>query len=232
MKKIILVFAAVLLASVGWSQTVNIHFKNGQSVQFYSNGIEYIEFTEATNNNATVTSGDAVDLGLSVKWASCNVGATLPEEFGDIYAWGETTTKDNYSLETYIFYDMGTQSYMDIGKDIGGTDFDVAHVKWGEQWRMPTFDETKELRENCSWRWSKINEVFGYVVTGANGNSIFFPVNEKSNFWASDIFEYEKNKAQNTLVTARCLGLSNTKVNTIVGTGRYNGCFVRPVTSK
>ena len=106
-----------------------------------------------------------VDLGLSVKWATCNVGATKPEEYGGYYAWGETEEKEEYY-----------ESNMNIGKNIAGTEYDVAHVKWGGNWRMPTRAEQDELREKCKWEWTTVNGVSGYKVTSKkNGNSIFLP---------------------------------------------------------
>ena len=110
-----------------------------------------------------------VDLGLSVKWATCNVGASSPEEYGNYYAWGETETSyDEDSCETYG---------KDIG-DIGGTSRDVAHVKWGGSWRMPTKAEFDELldSDNCTWTWTTQGGHEGYKVTSRkNGNSIFLP---------------------------------------------------------
>lgn len=105
----------------------------------------------------------AVDLGLSVKWATCNVGASKPEDYGDYYAWGETTTKSDYSWETYKYRTTLTSSD------------DVATVKWGSKWRMPTKEEMKELDEDCTWTWTTQNGVKGMKVTGPNGNSIFLP---------------------------------------------------------
>jgi hypothetical protein len=117
----------------------------------------------------------AVDLGLSVKWACCNVGATVPEESGGYYAWGETKTKNNYDLETYAYYNHNVGSCTSIGLDIGGTAYDVAHVEWGEGWRMPTLEEMQELRSKCTWQWVTKDGVKGQLVTGPNGNSIFLP---------------------------------------------------------
>ena len=119
------------------------------------------------------TPGEMIDLGLSVKWASHNVGASSPEGFGGYYAWGETEEKSDYSLETYKYYQNG--SWINIGSNISGTQYDVAHVKWGGSWRMPTLDEIIELVENCSWKWTTYNGVEGQLVTGPNGNSIFLP---------------------------------------------------------
>lgn len=129
------------------------------------------------------TSGPiAVDLGLglSVKWASCNVGAESPEEYGDYFAWGETEEKSDYSLYTYKYYvDSDEIDFEDkfiyLGSNISGTQYDVAHVKWGGSWRMPTRNEIEELVEKCSWKWTTYNNVNGQLVTGPNGNSIFLP---------------------------------------------------------
>ena len=116
---------------------------------------------------------EAIDLGLSVEWASWNMGATAPEEFGGYYAWGETEVKDDYSKDTYLYYQNGV--YVDIGANISGTEYDVAHVKWGDGWRMPTESEIQDLCEKCSWEWTSVNGVNGYKVTGLNGNYIFLP---------------------------------------------------------
>ncbi len=131
-----------------------------------------------------VTNGHAVDLGLSVKWASCNVGATAPEEYGDYYAWGETEEKSDYSYYTYkyCYFNFNMTKYC-IHSDCGTVDGkttleasdDVAAIKWGGSWRMPTKAEQDELRNKCTWTWTTLNGVNGYHVTGSNGNSIFLP---------------------------------------------------------
>ena len=112
-----------------------------------------------------------VDLGLSVKWATCNVGADRPEDAGDLYSWGETETKTNYSFATYKFCVDGKQGnytkYCDKdNKTVLDQEDDVAHVKWGGSWRMPTGAELDELREECIWTWTKVNGVNGYRVSG------------------------------------------------------------------
>ena len=119
--------------------------------------------------------GEAVDLGLSVKWASHNVGAASPEQYGEYYAWGETEEKAVYSLETYAYYNSNTGYNIYIGNNIGGTQYDVARVKWGGKWRMPTADEIKELIDKCTWKWTTYKGVKGHLVTGPNGNFIFLP---------------------------------------------------------
>lgn len=124
-----------------------------------------------------------VDLGLpsGIKWATCNVGATKPEEYGGYYAWGETEEKSDYSWETnkYANYEEGKFHYTKYGsKDHYKTTLDViddvACVKWGGSWRMPTKEELIELREKCSWKWVYYRGVYGMRVVGAN-DSIFLP---------------------------------------------------------
>ncbi len=112
-----------------------------------------------------------VDLGLpsGLKWATCNVGADSPEEYGDYYAWGETSTKSEYTEENSLTYG---ESMSDIARNIT---YDVARKEWGSSWRLPTKEEFDELVDNCEWIWTTQNGVLGYKVTGTNGNSIFLP---------------------------------------------------------
>ncbi len=110
-----------------------------------------------------------VDLGLSVKWATCNVGATTPEGYGSYYAWGETTTKESY-------YESNCTTYgQQISDFSGNATYDAARANWGSTWRMPTKAEMEELVNNCTWTWTTQSGVNGYRVTGPNGNSIFLP---------------------------------------------------------
>ena len=123
----------------------------------------------------------AVDLGLpsGLKWASCNVGATKPEEAGGYYAWGETETKSRYDEDNskwlgVEYSEMQSQGVIDSKGNLTPA-YDVATVKWGGTWRMPTRDEINELCNNCTWQWTTYNGVNGQLVTGPNGSSIFFP---------------------------------------------------------
>ena len=126
---------------------------------------------------------NAIDLGLSVKWAEHNVGATKPEEYGDYYAWGEVEVKNAYRTVNYKYvkdidgdgdYWDDDNNWVNIGSNISGTEYDAAHVKWGG-WRIPTLTEIQELLNKCSWMKTSVNGVNGYKVTGPNGNSIFLP---------------------------------------------------------
>ena len=135
--------------------------------------------------SVTVTDHEYVDLGLSVKWATMNVGANAPEEYGDYFAWGETNSKTDYSWENYKWCN-GSETTMTkycTDSDYGTVDNrttlelsdDAARANWGGTWRIPTRDEFTELRTKCTWEWTSLNGVNGRKVTGPNGNSIFLP---------------------------------------------------------
>ena len=122
-----------------------------------------------------------VDMGLSVKWATCNVGATNPANYGDFFAWGETETKKIFQEETYKYRNgnyMTKYNASDNKTTLESRD-DAAHVKWGGSWRMPTNDEWVELINECNWIWKTTEDGYdnnGYLVTSKiNGNSIFLP---------------------------------------------------------
>lgn len=117
----------------------------------------------------------AIDLGIGVKFACCNVGATKPEDYGGYYAWGETEVKDYYDWSTYIHCDGSWDTCHDLGNDISGTQYDVAHVKWGGGWRMPSREQLELLRDNCSSEFTTLNGMNGRKITGSNGGSIFLP---------------------------------------------------------
>ena len=155
--------------------------------------INAMEQTGTINENTNLYSGMEngyayVDLGLSVKWATCNVGANGPEEYGDYFAWGETQPKETYDWSSYKWcngsYDTQTK-YCTSSSD-GTVDNktvleladDAARANWGGSWRMPTTEEQDELR-NCKWEWTTQNGVNGYKVTsrkkGYTENSIFLP---------------------------------------------------------
>lgn len=144
------------------------------------------------NNDQNGDNGqEYVDLGLpsGLKWATCNVGATKPEEYGCYYAWGETTTKSSYGWESYKWCNGSddTQTKYCSNASYGQNGFtddkivleladDVAYANLGGSWRMPTSAEWTELREKCTWRWTTLNGVNGFEVKGTNGNFIFLPM--------------------------------------------------------
>ena len=134
------------------------------------------------NGNLLISGHEAVDLGLSVKWATCNVGAFLPEDYGGYYAWGETKEKSDYILDTYKWYDSEKRIYTKYNENKDGKrktvldpSDDAATLEWGPKWRMPTVKEVKELVEECTWKWTIHNSVSGYEILGPSGNTIFLP---------------------------------------------------------
>ena len=102
-------------------------------------------------------------------WATCNVGANAPEEYGDYFAWGETSPKDEYTEDNCSTYEK------QINDISGNAQYDAARANWGGKWRLPTKSEMQELEDKCTWEWMTQNGVNGYKVTGPSGASIFLP---------------------------------------------------------
>lgn len=164
-----------------------------------------------------------VDLGLSVKWATCNIGATSPEDYGAYFAWGEISIKSSYNTTKYT----ATPEILPLSND-------AANANWGGNWRMPTRTEIEELMLNCTWDWAILNGVKGPKVTSKiNGNSIFIPAagfrvgdnlnnaGSLGNYWSSSS---KMNDNYNTY------GLSFNSSNVGWGiNGRYIGLSVRAV---
>ena len=176
--------------------------------------------------------GEPLDLGLSVRWASWNVGASKPEEYGCFFAWGETSPKSEYSWLTYKF-EMGTGTNGPFSKYVTDTSYgiidnktvldaddDAACVNWGGSWRMPTAMEQDELHKNCTWTWTSINGVAGYKVTsdkpGYTNKWIFLP-RTGAGYWSSSL-------------ETRYPSFAYYMYNYLGYTDRRNGLSVRPVT--
>ena len=120
----------------------------------------------------------AIDLGLpsGTKWCCCNVGAANPKDYGGYYAWGETHEKSEYSWETYAYYESGYFSTCtDIGSDIAGTQYDVAHASMGGSWRMPTNTQRSEFFGKCNHSETELDGKKGLLIVGPNGSQIFLP---------------------------------------------------------
>ena len=192
---------------------------------------ELVNNTNRTSTNNNIHNGhEYVDLGLSVMWATCNVGASRPEDYGAYFQWGETKAKSVNCWNTY----SKTNSYGKKDKKIllEITD-DAATSNWGGRWRIPTLAEVRELHSQCTWFWTTQNGVNGYIVTGANGNSIFLPAagfrydysigNEGScgYYWSSVLNTDDVNCACG-------LYFSNEEV-WLVSVLRCHGCLVRPI---
>ena len=213
----------------------------------------------------------AVDLGLSVKWASFNVGATTPEEYGDYYAWGETEPyyisldplvwkegyEDGYCVKNYKWYSGSESRILKYCSESTGFMFwvgdgpvdnktqldledDAAYVNIGNAWRMPTNREWLELIENCTWTWSTINGIRGYIISNivdGNTTSIFLPLADhwfglSSGYGSCYYYSTSLNVEYPDLVWCVALSPSSNYTsgnyeNTFVR--RYTGCSIRPV---
>ena len=189
MRRLLTIIMALLLAVPTFSQqksdTMYVHMNDGSMKRIAVVAVDSVTFSSPSDAAPDHSPAEAIDLGLSVKWANCNVGATSPEEYGGYYAWGETEEKDVYTWDTYKwcinrndyitkYCTKSTWGKVD-NKIVLEPEDDVAHVKWGGGWRMPTHDEFKELFDKCDWTTTIVNDVPGYKVTGPNGNSIFLP---------------------------------------------------------
>lgn len=187
-----------------------------------------------------------VDLGLSVLWARYNVGATSPEEYGGYYVWGETEEKSSYTEENYKYY---RKYYVDgelfieginIGSQISGTNYDVAHVKWGNGARMPSKGEVLELLKCCSNRVAYQNGIQGYNITGPNGNNIFLPC---AGWYENDYFHhvnqgyywtgyYYEDSSKGAFGLYFCEEEEGMIIDYDEGTTRHYGLSIRPVKDK
>ena len=173
---------------------------------------ERTEFEQLTKVSSTGTENgyEYVDMGTSVMWATCNVGTSTPNTYGNAYAWGEIYTKNTFNADNYSYYADGNKNILlkyNTLEAFGNIDNlttleasdDVATQQMGGAWRMPTKAEQDELRNNCTWTWTTQNGVEGSTVTGPNGNSIFLPAagymykgelvyaGEEGYYWSSSV---------------------------------------------
>lgn len=174
-----------------------------------------------------------IDLGLpsGTKWACCNVGATGPEEYGGNYAWGETEEKDHYDWDNYTHCDGSEESCHDLGRDIAGTKYDVAHVKWGGNWQMPSIDQVKELLDNCKSEWTHLNGVGGRKFTSKiNGNSIFLRAGGNwGGYFPGCGYYMSSMQSPSRSYNIGGLSFDPSYAHWIIGYGRHQGYKVRPV---
>ena len=233
MKRMLLFFATLWLGIMGASAQRYHYDVNNDGEININDAVALVNKILGKDNPGEGAGGEAVDLGLpsGTLWSSCNVGAFNPEEYGNYYAWGETKTKDTYSTESYQYYQNG--SCVNIGTDISGTKYDVAHHKWGGKWVVPTSDDFRELIDNCTYDWAEIDHVRGYkFISKINGNTIFLPaagmIKDTDNYddfqgfyWSC---EYDPNNSSNAI----SLCFSGSIVD-FVHCYRKNGLPVRPV---
>lgn len=188
------------------------------------------------DDNQSVSVQHAVDLGLSVKWADCNVGATTPGECGSYFSWGESAVKTDYSENTTKWFNVSYSSLKSQGViDSTGTltaAYDAATQNWGSKWRMPTYSELDELMTKCTWTWTAIDSIKGFQVKGPNGKSIFLPA--AGGLYSTELHDvnnygfYWSSAAYDNLNNASYLAFSSTRPG-VFSDCRFYGFTVRAV---
>lgn len=204
-----LLITTTLLMSLFWACSKDDNSSTHDSTDPIDNNDEDNSYTY--NSSGTIDNHDFVDLGLSVKWATCNLGATSPLESGNRYAWGETTPWNDWTPANYYF------AFAPCSPDyILDANYDAVTANWGESWRMPTIEEIFELLDsnNCDWKWMENIEgqdINGYKVTSKkNGNSLFLPAghhddisNSAGYYWSStagpEVYKHPDQQAPWTL---------------------------------
>ena len=193
-----------------------------------SSGVASASHMQANISSANTINGhEWVDLGLSVKWATCNVGASSPSDYGDYFAWGEISTKSSYTEDNSKTYNKP------MGDIAGNSQYDTASANWGSTWRMPTEKEFQELSDQCTWTWTSQGGHAGYRVTSkTNGNSIFLPaagyrdgqslhyVGSYGHYWSA---------GPNSITSGRNLSFIPSYVYPQYTSSRAYGLTVRPV---
>ena len=223
-------------------------WQDGVKTTYEVANVDSITFSKVENPDIPQTGNhEYVDLGLSVKWATCNVGASKPEEYGDYFAWGETEPKSFYDWSTYKYCNgsastltkyntVSSRGTVDNKTQLELSD-DAARANWGGSWRMPTDAELTELREQCTWTWTWQNGAWGYIVTskksGYNNKSIFLPAagcrfdsslssaGSYGNYWSSSLSAFIPSYAYGLDFNSGLVGRNNNY--------RYYGLSVRPV---
>ena len=223
---------------VGWntnSYGTGTSYTDGQYITPTGNIILYAQWQD--NLTGIANSHEWVDLGLpsGTLWATCNVGASKPEYYGDYFAWGETSIKSSYTSSNYIY--LGDPTVLPLNKD-------AANVNWGGKWRMPTKAECKELLDNCLWSWEEKNGVEGYWVTSkTNNKSIFLPAVDANGdgydysgkggyYWSSSLYPYVNYPSYNKFTDMANFLLIQSDYRNVSSIRRYWGLSVRPVMSK
>ncbi|MBO5886911.1 MAG: hypothetical protein J6Q60_02680 [Bacteroidaceae bacterium] len=247
---------AVLLFLIGLqsalAQTLKLYLSDKKVVEYSVEKVDSLVFTEDTDN--TSESHEYVDLGLpsGTLWATCNVGANSPEEYGDYFAWGETEPKNDYSWSTYKYcrdaYDRitkyctssydGYNAIVDNKTELEAMD-DAATANWGSDWQMPSKEQFDELLNSSytTTTWTALNGVYGYEITSnSNGNSIFLPAGgrcegESLHNTGSDGYYWSRTLSTGISSDANYLDFYFSGIDISINY-RYRGLSIRPVRVK
>ena len=239
------IYAALLLAVAGmqsaFAQVVTLHFADRPAIEYSLDKVDSILFTDMPT---IVDSHEYVDLGLpsGTLWATTNVGADNPEDYGTYFAWGETETKEEYSWSTYSFYARNDMyEYMtayntDDGKTELEANHDAATVNWNSFWQTPLDKQFAELIDTCytTSEWTTLNNVNGWLITSKqNGKSIFLPAagsiisssfrnrGTYGNYWSRSL-----NTTRNSYANYLNFASNNLSVTYTI---RYHGLTIRPI---
>ena len=210
----------------------------------YSLGFLGLRLALGPDNSTTPDEHEYVDLGLpsGTLWATMNVGASSPEGCGDYFSWGETETKERYIWSSYGWSD-GTYNTMrkyctdssygtiDNKTELEPED-DAAYMNWGARWQMPSYDQLQELCNMCSWQTTYVNGMYGYIVTGPNGNTLFLPTSGSAANGVGNIglygYYWSRTLVSDGPYTAYGLRIGQDNV-AIENTSRCSGLSVRAV---
>ena len=216
------------------SQLTNLTHSTTYYIRAYATNSEGTSYGEqkyfSTLSDGMINGHQYVDLGLSsgLKWATCNVGADSPEDYGNYYAWGETETKAEYTQDNSVTHG---QQLNDIS---GNAQYDAATANWGGSWRTPTKDEIRELIYNCNWTPETQNGIDGFKVTGNNGNYIFIPASGyrdgSSLYIYGECYYWSSTPRQYGVEFANIL-YSDTEFQSEDVNYRYRGLTIRPVSN-
>lgn len=234
----IVMLFAIVATTIGAQNAVHV-WKGGICLTFTANDVDSITFDDTFSPIGDTH--EYVDLGLpsGTLWATCNVGASKPEEIGGYYAWGETYTKSYYEWDTYKYYSSSKIAKYCTDSSYGAKDDltvlsasdDAATVNWGSKWRMPTVAECKEIAANVTFEWTIVNGVYGGRLTSIkNGKSLFFPAAgakyESTNFefgasgyyWTSELDTNSNRNAYGIFFSSNDASFSESYSR------RYGGC--------
>ena len=196
-KYLLLSFMVMLCGSNANAQSLKIYKNDGTIITVPYSELDRI----VAADNEEESKHEFVDLGLSVKWAACNVGAETPEDYGDYFAWGETSPKESYDGSNSLTNGLPMEDYS------GNPEYDAAAAIWGGSARTPTNIELEELISQCTFMWTTQNGVSGMLVTGPNENTIFLPATggydgtslglqeQFGAYWSSTPFEENDDRA-------------------------------------